>query len=233
MNKTVKVPPFGGHYLEWRARRINLILSIFPDLKSKKIIELGAGRGQIGLEFSKLGAKVTFVEGRKSHCNFIEKTNPDSSVFCHDLNLGLNPEVMKQYFNIGLHFGLFYHLTNPWQSLLEISAISDVVFFETECAGESANNMPVLRSEVGYDQALNQKALRMNPSMIEKQMENWGLKFIRIRSTTLDSNRHFYNLPDGLETSNHGNRSMWIVSRPSKARRNLNLLKNSVSREIH
>ena len=62
---------FAGHYDKWRLVRINKVLELFgvDYFKGKKILELGAGHGDMGAFFCELGANVLCLEGRLENAN--------------------------------------------------------------------------------------------------------------------------------------------------------------------
>ena len=60
-------------FKDWTEKRVRKIISIFGKdwFHHKKILELGACHGDVGLEFLKLGADVLFTDARESNLKIL------------------------------------------------------------------------------------------------------------------------------------------------------------------
>ena len=63
---------FHPSYAGWRAKRLGKILEIYGAdfFKGKKVLELGAGHGDLGASLAKLGADVLCLDGRLQNVSF-------------------------------------------------------------------------------------------------------------------------------------------------------------------
>ena len=61
---------FDRSYDGWRMRRVRKLMEVYGiEFQGKRILELGAGLGDIGSIFADLGAEVVGLEGRAANCN--------------------------------------------------------------------------------------------------------------------------------------------------------------------
>ena len=61
---------FDRTYSGWRVRRVRKLMEVYGiEFQGKRILELGAGIGDIGSIFADLGAEVVGLEGRAVNCN--------------------------------------------------------------------------------------------------------------------------------------------------------------------
>jgi len=74
---------FLGDYIDWRNKRISMMINILGDdfFKDKTVLELGCGYGYIGNYLQQeLGSIVTFAEGNENFISKIKQLNPNSDV---------------------------------------------------------------------------------------------------------------------------------------------------------
>jgi SAM-dependent methyltransferase len=190
----VEANRFEQHYTEWREKRIAKIEKIFGTdyFKNKNILEVGCGYGQIGKHFRGLGADVEFTEGREEHLPFIKENNPGCAVYHtnHDEPWNLN----KKY-DVLIHFGLLYHLTNWQQDLQCAFKHADIVILETEILDSLKEDGHYnARDGGGYDQALPTSYYAVRPSalFVEKVIRENGFSFTRYDDQDLECTYHTY-----------------------------------------
>lgn len=185
---------FEKHYVEWREKRIAKIEKIFDKeyFGGKTLLEVGCGYGQIGKHFRELGATVDFTEGREEHLPFIKENNPNSGVY--NINHNDSWSLDKRY-DMVIHFGLLYHLTN-WQQDLECTfKHSDTVVLETEILDSLKEDGHYnARDGGGYDQALNTYEFAVRPSakFVERVIKENGFTFMRYDDMDLECTYHSY-----------------------------------------
>ena len=77
---------FGGWFNHWRKVRVKKIEDVLGQdwFKGKKILELGAGFGNVGLYFKSLGADVTMSDARSKCLEAILKKDKDANVILLD-----------------------------------------------------------------------------------------------------------------------------------------------------
>ena len=211
-----------GHYTEWQNKRIQKIEKIFGKefFKDKTILEVACGYGDIGKYFSNLGAIVEFTEGRKEHLSHIKNNNPNCIVhqIDHDKPWNLN----KKY-DLIIHFGLLYHLTN-WKEDLECAFNhSDTIILESEILDSLIPlNEYKARDGGGYDQALptTKYAIRPTADYVEHVLEKNNYKFIRYDDEEVDTSPHLYSWKvQGIHDKNGGyigygpTRRFWVCKK--------------------
>ena len=121
---------FKGHYIKWRETRINKLVSILGKdwFKGKTVLECACGLGHIGEEIMKLGAVVTFAEGREIFVRETKKRLPNAEVILLDQDTDWN---LNRKFDLIIHWGLLYHLDNWKQDLANTVKHADIICFET------------------------------------------------------------------------------------------------------
>jgi ubiquinone/menaquinone biosynthesis C-methylase UbiE len=182
---------FAGHYNTWRESRINgLQKYISPSFfKGKTLLELGCGYADIGIEFDKLGAKVTCSDARKEHLDIVNQRYPHLGTVLIDAD---NMNGLENY-DIILHWGLLYHLNEIEQHLAKIAKHCHVLLLETEIADSNDPDFYIKVQEDGYDQAFNKFGIRPSPAYVEKILTQNGFKYKRIEDPVVNSQYHFYD----------------------------------------
>ena len=183
---------FTGHYEHWRDARIQKIVSIFGEefFKNKTILELGCGWGDIGLQFRKLGANVTFAEGREEHLPHIKEHSPDSEIIQLDQDKKWN---LEKKFDLIIHMGVLYHLTNWKQDLISALSHTNKMILETVVANDSSNSFEYTNREEGWDQSIHKTSIRPSAAYIEKALTELGFKFTRFDDSDINSHKHRYD----------------------------------------
>lgn len=218
----MEINKFEGHYDEWRKKRILKMENIFSIdfFQNKKILEVGCGYGQIGQHFRNIGSFVEFTEGREEHISYIKKYNPDSLVhnIDHDKEWNLN----KKY-DIVIHFGLLYHLTNWKQDLLCTFKHTDLIILESEILDSlKDDNQYFARDGGGYDQALptTNFAIRPTAKLVENFILENDFNFVRYDDKDLDTPLHTYSWKlKGIHDKNGGyigygpTRRFWVIKK--------------------
>ena len=183
---------FEGHYDDWRERRIDKMVSLFGRefFNNKSILEIGCGHGDIGLAFNEMGANVTLTDGREAHINEVKNKYPEVDSFV--LNVNGNWDLDKKY-DILIHFGVLYHLSNWKENLKSSVKNADMIFLETAVSNSNDPNNEYIRNERGYDQAIDNVGVWPSASNIEKELTALGCTFKRYDDKDLDSGQHSYS----------------------------------------
>jgi 16S rRNA G966 N2-methylase RsmD len=205
---------FNGHYIDWRTKRISKILEIYNKefFNNKNILELGCGYGDIGKEFISFGADVTFAEGRSSHCKILKEKFPTSEI----INLNQNAAWdLEKRFDIVIHWGVLYHLTDWKSDLISTLKHSDLIFLESEVSNSDDVNFDLKITEKNeYDQALNGIGSRPSAANVELFIKELGFNIERFDDEILDSKSHQYSWKvTNTNTWQHGLRRFWIVKK--------------------
>jgi len=200
---------FSGHYCEWRTSRMNGIKKyISPEyFNSKTLLELGCGYADVGNMFHEMGASVTSSDARTEHLEVVTKRYPHLKTLVID---GDN-DLIEEKYDIILHWGLLYHLSEIDLHLKKVSDKCDVLLLETEVSDSDDKEFCMSTHESGFDQAFNSKGIRPSPSYIEHVLVKHGFQFKLIKDPILNSGIHCYDWEiSNSMTWRHGLRRFWI-----------------------
>lgn len=181
---------FHPSYEDWRVRRCTKMLEIYGTdyFKGLKILELGAGHGDIGAFFAELGADVLCLDGRKENVNFASlKHRKIPNIRFEQFNLEKDFSKFGK-FDLIINFGLVYHIKNVEAHLNCCFANAKEVILETiVCDSTDPNKIFFCeeRSDVN-EEALDGIGSRPSPFYVERiALEN---KFMVHRHFTADLN---------------------------------------------
>jgi SAM-dependent methyltransferase len=166
------------------ARLANLFAHV--DLESwqgMKVLEVGAGLGNLGAAFEHLGFDVTFSEGRPEYVERMRRQGRNAMVL--DLNQTEIAEAGD--FDIVLAFGVLYHLSRP-ERLFKGCARVKVMLMESVVCDAAESVVHRVREQSGWrghDQALDAQACRPSPAWVEEQASAAGFDLVRDISSPL------------------------------------------------
>jgi len=187
---------FMGHYVPWRRTRLKAIVRHFGRgwFRDKRILELGCGYGHMGISLAYLGANVTFSDARQKHLDNLAEfwpTVPDEQLICANLE---REWPFKGHWDLILHQGLLYHLTN-WQFGLE-KAVKCCDHMALECETLDAANPSAtkiqLENEERMHSSIDGKSERVPAARIETELAKVGFKFKLCLDERLNTTRHNY-----------------------------------------
>jgi hypothetical protein len=200
---------FRGHYDNWIESRMNGIKKyITPEyFKGKTLLELGSGHAHVGNRFYELGAIVTSSDARKEHIYVVNTIYPHINTLLIDVD----KNDIKDTYNIILHWGLLYHLSEIDVHLEQVSKKCNVLLLETEVSDTDDDTFFISTNEEGYDQAFNYKGIRPSPSYIEKVLQKNGFQYKLIKDPILNSGYHHYDWDiNNTKLGRNGLRRFWI-----------------------
>ena len=120
-------------------------------------------------------------------------------------------------FNLVLHFGVLYHLSDPLKHLKDFLLKQDFdhLFLETEVSNHPDKNFVFKIKEFGYDQSLSTIGGRPSSSGIESVLRDLSLVWKRHDNVNLDSFPHKYSWQESemLETYRPGMRRFYHVQK--------------------
>jgi SAM-dependent methyltransferase len=177
-----------GAYVEARQARLrNLFAHIDrAKLSKKRVLELGAGSGELGQAFEELGCTVVSVEARSEHLVKLRAQYPWREAYAADLEqwdfscLG--------YFDAILCFGLLYHLATPAEFLARCARTTNTIYLESIVTDAVEPVVPICEEEDGAlrgsDQAFSGRGCRPSPAWIANELTRHGF-WVRDISTGL------------------------------------------------
>jgi hypothetical protein len=196
-------------FTEHKNNRVQKIISIYGSdwFKGKSILELGACHGDIGIEFIKLGAEVTFCDIREENLNEIRDkiTNPNIIILNQN-----RPYNLKTKFDLVLHLGTLWHLENWYNDLYYAMQHSDQMILETKVLPKKGN-INLFSSIVNERySALNTKEPMFTSDAIEERLKSLNLAFKRFDDNDLNTDylpaednvviKHVYDWTDELHS---------------------------------
>lgn len=190
---------FGESYDEWRARRISKLLAVFgiDHFDGARVVELGAGHGDIGALLASLGAEVVCVDGRRENLDFGRLKHrgvPNLSFELADLD-GDFRSIGK--FDLVVHFGVLYHIADVVEHLHRCFDLADEMVLETVVADSTDPHHIVVvdeRSEVN-EEALSGRGSRPSPFYVERIAAEAGFEVERHFSADLNADGFVYDWP--------------------------------------
>lgn len=207
---------FGGHYDEWRDKRVDWMLKVYGnELGGKTVLEVGCGYGQIGHAFMTRGASVTFSDARREHLDVIRSNFAGN---CQTVLCDLDESFPAGRFDIVLHLGVLYHLRNPEEALRRACQATDTLFLETEVIDSDDPYSKEELFERGYDQAFGEVGSRPSAAYVERVLTECGFLFHRLDTPDCNSPPHVYDwTPRNDKRNEIGLRRFWYCRRSEPA----------------
>jgi 2-polyprenyl-3-methyl-5-hydroxy-6-metoxy-1,4-benzoquinol methylase len=186
---------FHPSYEGWRIRRLNKMLEIYgiDFFKGKRIIEVGAGHGDIGAFFADLGADVLCLDGRIQNVNFARlKHRKVPGLRFETFNLEKDFSELGR-FDLLIDFGLIYHLKNVDEHLDCCFAMADDIVLETVvCDSRDPHTILYRPGRADVDEeALDGTGSRPSPFYIERIAIARGFEIQRHFTADLNFERQF------------------------------------------
>ena len=208
---------FRGHYDEWYRKRLGFLQQVFLELSMPvtglRVLEVGAGHGDVGNWFARRGAHVTSTDGRLEHVRWMASNRSNLNPQLYDVETDDLPE---GDFDVLVHFGLLYHLCDPLASLKRMLKCNrfSILILETEVSNSSDPNfvLPVVEDQ-SYDQGLSGVGGRPSAQGVEAVLEQHFAAVQRYDLDSLNSSFHEYSW-SGEEVSDlwrPGLRRMWVA----------------------
>lgn len=200
---------FGEHYGEWQEKRIDAIIQYYgPEFfKSKTLLELGCGHGDIGAAFVALGAEVTFLDAREEHLRACVEKYPGAHTLCMDLDNEWPPGK----YDIIFHLGTLYHLKDYKDSLEKSAKSCQYLILETEVLDSVDNTWVPIEEPDRYDQAFNGIGNRPTTKAVEDLLSSLGFEFERVMDDRCNSGFHCYDWEEQNTMEwRHGLRRFWF-----------------------
>lgn len=181
---------FDNHYEGWRQSRLDGLSKHvgMHFVKSKTILEVGCGYGDIGNSLSTWGAaSVTCSDAREEHLQVLRERYPHLSTLRVDLETQLDS---LPFFDIIVHFGVLYHLSNIQNHFNRLKC--NYLFLET-CVYDASDESFITIKEEGYDQSFSGVGTRPSPSYVERLLSTAGFEAVCIKDPILNHVSYAYN----------------------------------------
>jgi len=183
-------------YKDWTEKRVNKIKNIFGKdwFHHKKILELGACHGDVGMEFLKLGADVLFTDARESNLkllyNNLKEINFNPKIKILDQNKNYN---LKEKYDLILHLGVLYHIKN-WKKDLEncLKHTNKLILESLVCPIKSTKSTTENSYIYRYNSIDGIESI-FTQEDVEKYLSKLGCKFIRLDTADLNTNWSWMN----------------------------------------
>jgi 2-polyprenyl-3-methyl-5-hydroxy-6-metoxy-1,4-benzoquinol methylase/glycosyltransferase involved in cell wall biosynthesis len=174
--------------------KINFILNLFSSkfFYNKYILDAGAGDGEFGAAFLRLGAGVTAADARQEHLNNIRKKYPNIKTIRLNFESPLN---INTKFDITLSIDTLCHVSNYEKHLRDLCNRSKIIFLETAVCDSSDPNISFSVSENSSNNNLSFSGLASSPSAakIEKILAEQGMFYVRIDDPQLNYEKYVYD----------------------------------------
>ncbi|MCZ2224453.1 MAG: methyltransferase domain-containing protein [Chitinophagales bacterium] len=186
---------WGDNYSEWNNKKIKAILDFYGHkfFYMKKILDVGAGHGDIGGFFSRLGAEVTSVDARQEHLKLIVKKYPNIKIIKSDLD-GEWIFNGKPY-DIIFDLGVLCHLLNVENHIRNIcKSTCHLVLETTVCDSlDTSKIQQVNENKDAFDLSFNGIGSRPSTALIERLLTENNMNFIRIDNVKLNADKYKYD----------------------------------------
>lgn len=212
----MSVSEFGGHYVEWRERRVAVLVERYGRewFAGKRILELGCGYGHVSQMLQELGADVVPSEARAEHCEAMRQRGLSPVKF----DIEKDPWPFAGRFDLVIHWGVLYHITpQNFRKALECCAHTDRLCLETEVCNSDDPTKIFSIGESGFDQALNGSGCRPSPAAVTAVLGDYFGAVERLDARALNAGSHRYDWADGQFPVDHyesGLRRFWFAEDP-------------------
>jgi SAM-dependent methyltransferase len=207
-------------YVKWRTNRLKVWTKRFgiDFFDGKKILEVGAGHGDIGNFFSQLGAEVTCTDAQAEYVTRLKERFPHIDTFV----CNLEEDFPSGPWDIIIHTGVLYHLSPEGVEFSVRKACSEgrIVLLETLVA-DSSDPKFCLKVHEGKKRvstkAFDEYGSRFSASFIEKILDSIDIEYTRDDDPNLnssfDSSMHIYDweVKETGEWHRPQYRRMWYI----------------------
>jgi hypothetical protein len=128
-------------YLQMNARRLEHLAALRLPLFDRKVLQVGAGIGDLAPFFTSRGCKVIATDGRHENLDVLQSLYPDLEAFHLDLD---EPDMsFRERFDIVFCYGTLYHLARPADAIAFMADRCDGMLLVETCV--AFGTKPLLR----------------------------------------------------------------------------------------
>lgn len=175
---------------DWTNRRLIKIKSILGVdwFRNKKVLELGACHGNIGIDLLKIGAKVHFCDARDSNLSEIVKKLQPLSYMPKVTTLNQENEYHLGSYDLVIHMGVLYHIKNWKQDLRCALNHAPLMFLETSVLPDpTVKEIDISAINHEYGPFTKENLTMFSAPALEQELKLLGVKFIRFYDRELNS----------------------------------------------
>ena len=124
---------FAG-YPVFNQRRLEHLETLGLDLDNKRVLEIGAGIGQLTHFWIEHGCQVVSTEGQPCLVERFEELHPDWEIHCLDLGKPGSHDHLRKFlgkFDIVFCYGVLYHVPDPDLLLCDMYRMGDTFLLES------------------------------------------------------------------------------------------------------
>jgi len=206
---------FNEVYNDWNHKRGKAIIDHYGYrfFYGKKILDLGAGHGELGAMFLRLGAEVTCVDVREENLKEIRKNHP--AIKTMRLDLEREWPFAQNQFDVVLSMGLLCHLKNYEQHLKNICAVAECIVLETEVLDITDLNLraPIYEEKLINDLSFHGEGSIVSANNIQNKLSTLGATFKRFDEPKVNSGPYRYDWRESGLGRVSGNRRFWFIRR--------------------
>lgn len=225
MASKLRTGGFGGDYIPWTVSRINATLTKYDKeyFDGKTVLDVGAGWGGNGNEFSKFGSIVTVSDAREEHMRDAKERYPHLNCVVVDSE-STEWDYTTDVFDVIVHWGLLYHLQNPEEHIKLLSNHCKELILETEVSDSDDVNLIEYRNEEtdwdsgAWGMAYSGVGCLPSYAWVERVLSENGFEWERLDNPSIANARyHHYD----WKRNNSGNwksgqRAFWFCKNMNK-----------------
>lgn len=181
--------------------------------RGKKILDLGAGNGELANIFAKLGADVTCCDAREQNLRLISEKFPHIKTVKANLEHEFPFEELS--FDLILSIDLLCHLKNYEKHINDILNASENIILETEILDSINPNLliPIQEASTIDEFSFSGEGSLVSDKNIQNKLSALNAKFKRIDETKLNHGHFKYDWRVNDTGRKAGNRRLWMIRR--------------------
>ena len=215
INKTVKFD--SKWYQDFNQKRLTHLASLNLDLNAKKVLEVGAGVGDLTSFWINRKCEITIIEPKLENRDRIKEKFKDIQVYPFDLNeINVEDKLYANYYDIVFCYGLLYHLKNPAKSLKYLAEITkEILILETAVAKE--NKFKIARGKLKEENTDEKLGIKGYWNRLSRQLLFTTLKFFFPYVYIPTTQPNHYHFPiDWINFSSDTNKTHRVIFIASK-----------------
>lgn len=200
-------------YSTWRGRRYDAIIRCYGEIffHGKTFLEVGAGNGDFGSMFHRIGSIVTCFEGRDQNFRELQSKHPE----LNSRKVNLDSELVNEKFDIIFHCGVLYHLINFEANLRSCLRNCDHLILETEVVDfDSLGYWVEMEDVTNPGASLGGLGTRATSAYVEHILRTEGFVWTRPdRASEINTHPWIYDWRPTNSGLTPGLRAMWFCKR--------------------